>query len=277
MSGHHQGRAGGVKTTKSHEEVERERRVRKVAEKVHKLMKLAEDQAGTPEGDSAAVQARRLMEAHALSEGDVSDTSDPFTKVQLRTGRSDWRRDLLHAVAEHCASRALFWRGGGVAFIYGRRSSVEIVEYLYEYLQAEISRRCDEHLELKQRVRARSWLDGTALTRMALGRSSYSRGELRTMRTNFCNGAAWEVVRRLKTMRESEERAAPGEYALVVKATAAADAYVRECLGGDPRAGRARVRTYSAAGAKAGREIQINPGVRAERDERRQIEHERSR
>lgn len=95
---------------------------RKVAEKVHKLLALAESAAGTFEGTSAAMQARRLMDAHCIDEGQVAEAGDPMCWVDVQDIKVDWKRDLLHHVSKYCACKALFVRNMGFGTVYGRRS-----------------------------------------------------------------------------------------------------------------------------------------------------------
>lgn len=243
------------------EEVERGRRARRVAEKVHKLLALAESAAGTPEGDNAALQARRLMDAHALSDGDVSEAGNPMTRLELRLANGVWRRHLMTVVAEHVAAVALFSGGsGGWAFVYGRRSDVEIAEYLFGYLQAETERRCRDFI-VPLRERARRDPRGAA----------FFRGALRSEETAFCNGVVVALHERLRAMRATEERADPDAFALVVTRGAAADAYVRESLGREPGTRRSTVTRASRDGYRAGEAMPIHDGVRSQVDERRQL------
>lgn len=105
-------------------------------ERVRKLFALAADQQGTPEGEAAARVARRLMRARSLElaglDESVRQELDPFTRRQLLLGGPRyWRCRLVTLVARHCECIAGYVPGTGKASLYGRRSAVDVAEYLY--------------------------------------------------------------------------------------------------------------------------------------------------
>ena len=114
-------------------------------DRIRKLLRVAADQEGTPEGETAARIARRMIEqqAEALSELDLDarEEADPFLRRPiLLGGPAHWRCRLLTLVAEHCACIAGYRPGSGKASLYGRRSAVEVAEYLYVLLSRAMTR-----------------------------------------------------------------------------------------------------------------------------------------
>lgn len=241
---------------------------RKAAKQVAKLLALAADQKGTPEGAAAAAAARAVMERHALSEGDVADAGDPMAVLRLKIWRHQWAQDILHACAVYAGGRALFLLAEGVGVVFGRTSAVQVIGYLAEYLIAEIKRR---------------WSTHAAGQRDTLG-PLWDRGYATRQRARFCNGAAAALCVRLRDMLDAEKRggvrestpaaaaealpAADGT-ALVLSTRAArieeADAWAREQTGGaEVKTRKDHGRSASIAGIQAGRDIQINKGLQGE-------------
>ncbi|MCP4806563.1 MAG: DUF2786 domain-containing protein [Proteobacteria bacterium] len=113
-------------------------------ERIKKLVALAGDQAGTPEGESAMRMARQLMVEHSIElaqlQADERDAVDPFDRRPLDlAGRAHWRRQLLSMVAQHCECIAGWSRTGNAASLYGRKSAVEIAEYLFLVLLRQVT------------------------------------------------------------------------------------------------------------------------------------------
>lgn len=111
-------------------------------ERIRKLVNLALDQEGTPEGETAMRLARDLMLERnvELSQLGVDERErvDPFTRSRLELGgRAHWRCKLLSLVARHCECVA-GWTSGGAGSLYGRKSSVEVAEYLFVVLLRQL-------------------------------------------------------------------------------------------------------------------------------------------
>lgn len=240
--------------------VQESREARRVAEKVAKLLALAEDQAGTPEGANAAAAARRLMEAHTLSAADIADVGDPLERREVSLSRDRWKRDLLSEVSNYCGCKALFIVSAGIGCIFGRSSAVKVAEYLFDYLQAEVGRRARAHLDRQ--------LATDKGGRVRIGRDLFTVGTAgwsRTARTMFCNGAMAAVVVRLRAMQATEESGATAEHALVLARSNEADSFaVGWCKARGSTiktTGEDKSRKYGAAGLQAGRDIPINPAM----------------
>lgn len=169
-------------------------------ERVRKLLALAADQEGTPEGDSAARVARRLIADRGLQLAGLSDAqrerSDPFSRKEiLLGGPGHWRCRLVVLVARHVGCQAGYQRGRGKATLYGRRSAVEVAEYLYLVLGRALTR---------ERV---MWTMGAG--------ASLPEAE-RTRRVNdFTRSALLALSTRLEELREQERSGAPEQHALV--------------------------------------------------------------
>ena len=114
-------------------------------DRIRKLFALAADQSDTPEGETAARVARRLMHEHDVQLSQLSpqqrEDADPFTRQTLLLGGSEqWRCRLLSVVARHGECVASWRPGAGQGSLYGRRSSVEVTEYLFVVLSRDGAR-----------------------------------------------------------------------------------------------------------------------------------------
>lgn len=112
-------------------------------ERIRKLVNLALDQEGTPEGETAMRLARDLMLERNVElsqlELDERDRVDPFQRSRVELGgRAHWRCKLMSLVATHCECVA-GWTSTGSGSFYGRRSAVEVAEYLFVVLLRQLS------------------------------------------------------------------------------------------------------------------------------------------
>src|SRR5690606_35582036 len=81
-----------------------------IVAKIKKLLALADDQRGKPEGESAARFADRLMREHAISMAEVDGLdldADPLMEERFDLGRNTWRAYLMWTLARHCNISAL--------------------------------------------------------------------------------------------------------------------------------------------------------------------------
>ena len=164
-------------------------------DRIRKLLALAKDQAGTPEGRTAAKLARELMRKMALEEDRLGTGEvDP-----IGTHRFDlledarWCRKLASLIARHCECMAAFERGAARGAFYGHRSGTLVAEYLYAVMYREIADARDAFVAERE-----ARLEAAYLASQANG---------------FCYSALQAVEHRLANVREQE----PGEagYALV--------------------------------------------------------------
>jgi hypothetical protein len=110
-------------------------------DRARKLLALAADRSGTPEGETAARLARTLLLRHGRRMAGLNEAErgavDPFARRRLALGGPEhWRRRLLSLVAGHCACVAT-WRADA-GWLHGRRSAVAVAEYLFVVLTRAI-------------------------------------------------------------------------------------------------------------------------------------------
>lgn len=216
-----------------------------VVDRIRKLLALAADQEGTPEGDAAARLARRLMHRYDLAGEALHDTAgDPIARLPLDVdGRVLWRRRLAAAVARHCEC-ALSWSPSEhQAYIYGRRSGVAVAEYLHAVLCREVElarRRYDEELPMMT--------GGEERARLA---------------RDFTSSAVLAIENRLTALRREEAHTLPEQCAIVSRRGADLRAWME---GQGVRFTRQPpgIFAYNADGYAAGHAIALHDAVRDE-------------
>ena len=162
-------------------------------ERLRRLMALAEDQAGTPEGEIAARLAREIMDAQKAEllnlDQAARDELDPFVRVELDLGgQAFWRRRVASLTARHCECLCSFV--GAQARLSGRRSDVQIAAYLYRVMSRAIS------------VEQVAWLGSNRLL------------DDTTAANDFAQSAVLALENRLREMRQAETQS-PQTTALV--------------------------------------------------------------
>ncbi len=230
-----------------------EARSRRMAARLEKLRNLARDQAGTPEGETAARLARDLMRAHARARVGPEDPADPFRKLRRSLGQpAPWRRRLAVAVAQHCACVAAWPRGSADVVLFGRRSSVLIGDYLLAVTLREVTQ-----------ARA-AWL-------VARGADAETvPDELRTPLNAFCQSAVTAITSRLRSLRDEEQVADPTGHALV----RAEDAGVRrwlEDVGIELNQAAPSIAAHCPEGWEAGRQVPLHDAVAWGRPDRARL------
>ncbi len=172
-------------------------------ERIRKLLNLARDQAGTPEGETAARLARRAMRESAWDRArrGVSRAKLPLhERVLDLEHRWPWRRRLVAAVARHCACVAAWPPSGSQVLLFGTVSNLDIAAYLAHVLLRE--------------------LDGARAAWLA-AQPDYdpdgpSGPELSQRTTGFCNSAVAAVEAKLRAMRHEELSIDPEGHAMVL-------------------------------------------------------------
>ena len=221
----------------------------KIVDRIRKALALAENQAGTPEGDTAAKIARQLMQKHAVEVVDLGQ--DPEDDPMIEHGfeiekRNQWRRNLAHSLAEHCEVFSLSWGGTNKMTLYGRESGVEVAEYLYSIVVRQVEQHLDDHVaKLKN---SGVW-------------GNLSAGRQRSERNSFCRSAVCRIGDRLKALRRGEERQSPTTTALMKRQYDDAKQWARS-QGARWRSGSSSYCDWSNAGAAAGSNVSLSPGVR---------------
>lgn len=215
--------------------------------KIEKLLRLSADQDGTPEGETAAKLASRMMAAHAIERAqidlDKDAADDPIEKQEMRVPGSVWRRQLANYVAGHCncqiAYRARQGRGQ-VIVMYGHKTDIEVLRYLYAV--------CERQIE-------------AAASRYVRGLPGYySRGDRTTMGNEFRRSAVQGLSSKLEEIRQGTEAENAEGFALVLGRARRVGDWVDE--NANLRAGRAAAGyAHNDSGYAAGLDVSLSAGV----------------
>jgi hypothetical protein len=217
-------------------------------EKIKALLNLAGNNPSEAEAASAAAKAAELMQKYQIAQLHLEQHRPP--KVEVRFERRygnvaqqrDWARTLANVVALDNSCLCVYTPGTTRVTFYGRPEALEVVEYVYAYLERAILRACDDH-----------WY------RMP---DHHRRGyRPLTWRNNFCTGATSAVAATLARERAVREATVDkGTSALVVR-----EKQDLERFRGKVKAGDNRRNTYDhsgyGAGHAAGRKISVRPGL----------------
>ncbi len=210
-------------------------------QRLTKLLALAADREGTPEGEQAAAKARELLRRLAKERQvtAVTDPLDPFVRGVLHLGLSaPWRRRLAAAVARHagCASGAE--PASDRVILFGRRSALAIADYLYAIFAREIG----------------------------IARSEWRQANPEANPTevnSFCHSAVTAVEHRLRDLRRGESQVDPVGTALVRADGRDLEAWM-EAQGVRIVRGAPSPYGFNGEGYAAGHGISVHEGVRAE-------------
>ena len=218
-----------------------------VERRIAKLLRLARDQEGTPEGDAAARIARKLMRQSAHARARAWSARSDLPVVQRRVElhhRWPWRRRLAAAVARHCACVAAWPQRGSHVLLFGAVGSLDIADYLLEVLLRELD--C---------ARA-AWL-----TRQADHVPGEPPGpELARRTTGFCSSAVRAVEARLRALREEESTVDPTGHALVRDEARSVDHWLQD-QGITLKAGAPDPYAFRKDGWTAGHAIALHDAV----------------
>ncbi|MBL8618199.1 MAG: DUF2786 domain-containing protein [Deltaproteobacteria bacterium] len=213
-------------------------------ERVAKLLALAQDQAGQPEGELAAEKARALLRRLALDRADEPQGAGPERDPYLRRARplgapSPWRRRLAASVAAHCACVCAWTTATDQVVLFGRESALQICDYLIEVLMREVVERRDgwraEHPDA-------------------------SGAEI----NGFCHSAVTAIEHRLRDSRAEERRRWAEANALVRHETQQLEDWL-SAQGLDWQPARPAPYGFSGDGYAAGHAIPVHGGVDATR------------
>lgn len=217
-----------------------------IVTKIEKLLRLSRDQDGTPEGETAARLASRMMVAHAIEMADIDvdkrAAQDPLETQKVNIPTSVWRRLLAHAIAIHCNCSTSYrsWRGRGSQqiTIYGHRSDIEIAKYLYTICERQIEKAAKAYIDA-----ANTWL---------------SRGEKRRMGNDFRRCAVSGLSAKLREIRVGTKDDNPDGFALVVTRKSKVNEWVKTF---NLRNGRSSTYGFNQSGYAAGQNVSLNAGV----------------
>jgi len=231
--------------------------------KIKKLLAVAVNQDGMPEGDLAAKFAADLMAKHAVSMADVEDAEviDPIVTKEINLfQRESWVRDLAAYVARFCNCRSTFRRTTTLTHFYGHRSDVDIAEYLFDVFRREIVSRSETFMKDAKASNMVVRYGGLPTEINELPPRAKS-----SLRTNFCMSATVTLARRLESMKAA---ASPDvtTMALVVSRLKQVDQWFDDNI--KYKKTVAPKWQWSAAGIRAGEEINIVNGLRGESDKK---------
>jgi hypothetical protein len=190
----------------------------RIEERIRKLLALANNNTNVEEATLAAAKAQSLAFQHNIDLEAMRNKDSKgrtFTQLRVRLGRrgtAAWHGVLVEGVAKANRCRTLRWSGVAddyynYGMIFGAEHDVKIVEFMYQYLEAEIRRLANigwKQAQSSTRTKQHSWKNG------------------------FCFGAAREVEQRLEAQKRADEDGAKanGQFALVL----ASDAAVQEAF-----------------------------------------------
>ena len=192
---------------------------RPTAARIQKLMALARDQQGTPEGEAAARMARRMMLQQAKAQAEARyqglPEADPVRRHRLPLGGHErWRRRLATSVARHVGCVAAWPRGEDVAFLFGHGSAIEVGTYLFEVLSREVAEAIQH------------WIAHEAPLLSAEEAAADPEDDKR--RGGFGQSAVTAIDARLHALREREAGRDPTGTALILDRRHEVDAWLEE-------------------------------------------------
>lgn len=217
----------------------------KIIARIRRALALANDRAGTPEGETAARIAANIMAEHAIEMEDVDaatrEAEDGLTVLRTSLGRrSTWGRELFFLVCRHCTCRGVVGIGTDAARIYGHAHDTVVAEYLFEIIQRQIVTAAQAY---------------TAQLR-AVGK------EKPGAFNDFCTSAVVGVDMKLERIRAEQRGAAPAGTALILARAAKVEEFFNANMK-NASVLQAKKRDLSPAGLRAGLSVSLNAGVGA--------------
>ena len=213
--------------------------------KIEKLLRLSQDQDGTPEGETAARLASKMMAAHAIEMASIDLTKDvehdPMEKQDMQVRVSVWRRQLATVLGTHCNCTVAYSSIKGIGqFIsmYGHRTDIELLKYLYDI--------CERQIETQARHYVNS-LD------------SHWRGGKKMLGNNFRRSAVTGLNSKLEDIRKDTKAENAEGFALVINRKQKVDEWVKDNY--SFRAGSSSRYSHNSAGYSAGRNVSLSAGV----------------
>ena len=215
--------------------------------RIRKLLALAKDQEGTPEGEAAARLARVMMRRQALAwqhlGRDEARTRDPVARQALDLGgKSRWRTRLATVVARHCECVVAWERDSLRAWLVGHHSALDVADYLYAVLCRELE---------QERAAFEAGMDADA-----------SDAPRRAAVGDFCQSAVLALDVRLQRWRTDDDGRHPTGAALVRCRRDDVRSWLRE-QGVSLRASADRPHGYSQEGYEAGYRLPLHDAVRS--------------
>jgi len=227
----------------------------KAMNKIRKLLRLAEDQEGQPEGEAALRRADALMAQHGIERSSLHlDEGNDYRHRAFRVGRKEaWRRTLVDLIAEWFDCAALYKGESEEVETYGPEHALPQIEYTYAVYLRQLRDAWRDHT--------------TAMRESDIWRRLTKRQQL-DAREAFCVSFVLGVKERMAAERVRERTEDP-------LSSQSSDAQRKELERWMRRGGvrwRAKpsgVFDMSTEGYRAGMEARAEPGVEARRIRRR--------
>lgn len=215
--------------------------------RIRKLLRLAEDQDGQPEGRAARKRALALMESHGLSMSsvDLKGEADFRSRAFELGAKEAWRRTLVHAIADYFDCVALYEKGATEAQTYGPEVALPQVEYTFVVYMRQLQRAWARHTQDMKDV--------------GVWQPLSHREQLET-RESFCVSFVLGVKERLEADREAEKREDPRSHAASMRQRRDLDRWMRRA-GVRWRARPTGVGSLNSEGFRAGLEAEVDAGL----------------
>tara|TARA_R100000306_G_C4374725_1_gene141450 strand:+ start:1687 stop:2388 length:702 start_codon:yes stop_codon:yes gene_type:complete len=221
--------------------------VNPIIAKIEKLLRLSQDQDGTPEGETAAKLAHRMMAAHAIEMSsidlDKQAEHDPMERQCMKVPASVWRRRLANHLAKHCNCKTAYHSSHGAGqqiYMYGHRTDIEVLRYLYEICERQIQQA------------ARQYVNG-------LDPDWYDRGEKKSLGNDFRRSAVDGLRTKLNEIRKGTQEENAEGFALVVGRKQRVDDWVNQNY--TFTSGNSGHYSHNDAGYSAGRRVSLSAGM----------------
>jgi hypothetical protein len=231
------------------------RRLRAMA-RVRKLLRLAEDQAGQPEGEAARAMADVILADHGLQRAalDLGSGDPDFRHRALALGEAAaWRRTLMHAIADYFDCVALYEKEATEAQLFGPEHMLPHVEYTFVVYLNQL------------RTSWRAHVDG--LQEEAVWQRLHRRQQL-DAREAFCVSFVMGVKDRLEADRQGERRSDPTGWSAMQDQRRSLDRWMRTA-GVRWRSSWTGVGAVDPSGYRAGLEADVEPALKSPKETRR--------
>lgn len=221
----------------------------KIIDKIRKLAALSKS-SNEHEAALAAARMQELLFKHNLdmSAIETKEEESDYLRSDYQTGRDTWRQVLMNVICVNNFCQAVKLREKGEVAIVGKPHNVEVVQFMYEYLNRELVRLADRGWERQQVMDI--YEDG-------------QKHSSRRWKNSFYWGANNIIAQRLKAQRRQDEEVSPEAGALVLVTGRELVLATKDLIG---RTGntRRRATVYNdgyAAGQEAGRNIGLHQGL----------------
>jgi hypothetical protein len=225
--------------------------------RIRKLLRLAEDQAGKPEGIAAESRAKALMETHGLQRSTMdlgAGFGNDFRHRAFELGAAEpWRRALVDAIAAYFDCVALYDKENTSVETYGPEHALPQVEYTYVVYMRQLRIAWRAHAE--------------DLISAGLWKGLPKRRQIES-REGFCVSFVLGVKERLDEDRRADNRDDPASYEAAMRQRKDLERWMRRA-GVRWRARPTEVGDYSQEGFQAGKSAEVDAGLTGRRGPRR--------